>query len=158
MQITLISGGRVPVDFLSPLARQIRAKIGDAEVDQAFVPTTLDIPLAAQQASADSDLVFVFVWAKKLSSLDERVLAKVMDIEIATNVRIIKAWGAPSVGRDKEAAANALAVKWADFIVRWITDPSSFRPGGSESDLDEPDESDEPEGDGDSPARLERLF
>jgi hypothetical protein len=121
----------------------------------------LDIPLAAKEASADSDLIFVFVWAKKLSSLDERMLARVVDIEIETNVRIIKAWGAPAVGRNKEEAADGLAAKWADFIVRWITNPASFRPGeDAKSDADdlEGDEAEEESDEEDSKGGLNSLF
>lgn len=130
MRITLLMGGLVPVDFLAPLARFLRSKMADAEVDQAFLPSVLDLPLAVKEASGDSELVFVFLWSKKLSALDELALGKIVDVELATGVRVLKGWGVvSSASAAGDEAVEKLASRWGQVIVDWVTNPSSFIPG-----------------------------
>lgn len=114
--------------------------MADLEVEQLYVPTVLDLPLAAKEAASEADFVFVFLWVKKPGPLDERVLLKLVDIELSTNVRVFKAWGAPSVGKDPEPVLQKLARKWAAFLTDAIVRPERFVPGyeePSDSDLDD---------------------
>jgi len=138
MKIVLLSDSKSEVNILPKLKEKLLGQIADAEVSQHFVHSPSDLPLKAKQLSQNSKLVFVFSDCEKEDA--RMVVSKLVDIEVQTGTRIIKAIGEEEpeesllpFGLDSGTAepdSNELATKWSKHIITVLFHPEKIVPSG----------------------------
>jgi riboflavin synthase len=90
MKITFVAYKENPVNFFKELAGKLSKKISGLELAERFVPALEDVPEVAQEATEESDFIFVFVVSD--DEEERRMLEhKLIDVELKTSVRILKA-------------------------------------------------------------------
>jgi len=130
MRVLLVSDSNTGINFFPLLEAILRKKVAGIDVRQVFVPFPEDIPAAASREQKDAALVFVFVLFEEMDFKIEALMNKLMDLEIKSKKRIIKAVEEDWVGgMDEirlEQEKNNLAEKWAEFILDSLFRPEKF--------------------------------
>lgn len=131
MNIFLISDSESGINFFPDLKKTLQGKIADAEVKFFFVPAILDIPLKAKELSPKADLVFAFSAFEEFSFAQEMFLEKLVDVELSSGKKILKAvdektWGEEPL--EKENARKELSQKYAEKIIDLLFHCEKFEP------------------------------
>jgi hypothetical protein len=90
MKISLIGCKESPISIFPELARELSKKISGLELEERFAPELEDIPELALESTKESDFIVVFVIAGD-DPLKKIVLEKLIDVELKSKVRILKA-------------------------------------------------------------------
>ncbi|HLD58894.1 MAG TPA: hypothetical protein VI977_04630 [archaeon] len=131
MKICLVSDSKTRINFFPELSDLLAEKIADIETESFFVPFPEDIPAKAKE-SIDEGAETVFVFSSiKDSSKAHMLLSKLIDVEIQTGKKIVKAIekkGFDMKPEAKQGAAQKLAEKWAEFLIDYFYKPELFEP------------------------------
>ena len=133
MRITLLSDLESEVNLFPELTEKLKGEIADIELDEAFVPTRADLPKKALDLAQETDLVFVLsLYQEKTANID-LVIGKLIDVELKTGVSIVKAFEESEIFEmesEEEIALekDALAEKWARFLVKMLFHPDELVP------------------------------
>lgn len=133
MKIALLSDSETGINIFSKLREKLSAKIADAEIEEHFVPSPEDLPLKAKELTESNTLVFVFSLYFEKDSSVEMLVEKLVDIELETGKKIVKAIEESEVGdisteEALEEERERLAEKWTDIIVKILFFPKDFAP------------------------------
>ncbi|MEK6973225.1 MAG: hypothetical protein AABW72_04260 [archaeon] len=132
-KVYLICDSETIVNILPDVAKKLKQEILDIKCTVDYAASRLDIPLKIQQNAVKSDIVFVFVLYPKETSDISILLTKLIDLELELKKPIIKAVKESELEEISDSAElneekNSLAVKWANYILRFIKKPESFSP------------------------------
>lgn len=144
MKVALITSSEQPVYFFPELAAALVERVGDLEVEEYFVPFGFDIPFQAKQCKSCDVVLACYHYDSDQSATAALIIDKLVDVEISTGVKIVKAVEPifdEDLDREEEVAAfkEALVEKWANMILGVLYDPSVFKPT-PEAESDESDE------------------
>ena len=89
MKISFIGYKESSVNIFPELARELSKKISGLELEERFVPDLEDIPELALESTKESDFVIVFALTEEKNVIDP-IKEKLIDVELKTNVRILK--------------------------------------------------------------------
>lgn len=146
MKIALISDSETGVNIFQKIRAAVEEEAADIKMEEAFVPTKLDIPHKALELSGNSDLLFVFSLYSEKDFVIEILLEKLVDVELQTGKKIIKAVEQSELDEiidatEKNTAIDELAEKWASFIIAFLYHPEKFVPQKEEEESEEEFES-----------------
>ena len=134
MRIALLSESHCGIKIFPPLREKLLAQIADAEIEEHFVSSLEDLPLKAKELAKSNELVFVFsLYAEDEKSKADMVVQKLVDIEVATGKKIVKAIEESELedinttGQFEEER-DRLVEKWANLIVKMLFKPEEFAP------------------------------
>lgn len=132
MKISLISDSKTRINFFEELSEKLAEQIADIETEVFFVPFPEDIPAKAKESfeSEEADFVFVFSASEKAAK-KELLLSKLIDVELQTGKKVIKAIEKADFDLKKEAKEKEkqkLAKKWAEFLIDYMYKPELFKP------------------------------
>ena len=138
MKITFIAYKDNPVNFFKELASELSKKISGLELGERFVPLIEDIPEVAQEATEDSD--FIFIFAVTDDDEEKKMLdAKLIDVELKTNVRMLKAIVADEFSdideEEYQIEKDKTVEKYAQMVVDILFNETAFEPQDKEFDL-----------------------
>ena len=68
MKISFIGYKENSINFFTELAKSLSKRISGLELDERFVPFAEDLPIVALEASEESDFIFVFAFARAMST------------------------------------------------------------------------------------------
>lgn len=132
MKVSLISDSESGVNIFPALREKLGEEVADLKFEEAFVPNHLDLPHKALELAENSDLLFVFSLYPKNDFSVEILLEKLVDLELQTGKKIIKAVEELDLEELKEAELDeeltALAEKWSTFILNYLYHPEKFIP------------------------------
>jgi len=133
MKIALVSDSESGVNIFPLLRERLSQEIADVKLEEAFVPTKLDIPHKVLELTQTSDLIFVFCLYSEKDFQVQILLDKLVEIEIKTGTKILKAVEQSEIEEladveEIEAETQALAEKWASFILNYLYNPEKFIP------------------------------
>ena len=130
MKITFIAYKDNPVNFFKELASELSKKILGLELGERFVPLIEDIPEVAQEATEDSDFIFVFAVTE-----DEEIKmleTKLIDVELKTNVRMLKAIVSDEFSdldeEEYQIEKDEAVEKYTQMIVDILFNETAFEP------------------------------
>jgi riboflavin synthase len=130
MKITFIAYKDNPVNFSKELASELSKKISGLELAERFVPQIEDIPEVAQEATEDSDFIFVFAVTE-----DEEIKmleTKLIDVELKTNVRMLKAIVSDEFSdldeEEYQIEKDEAVEKYTQMIVDILFNETAFEP------------------------------
>jgi riboflavin synthase len=131
MKITFIAYKDNPVNFAKELASELSKKISGLELGERFVPQIEDIPEVAQEATEDSD--FIFIFAVTDDGEEKKMLdAKLIDVELKTNVRMLKAIVADEFSdideEEYQIEKDKTVEKYTQMIVDILFNETAFEP------------------------------
>jgi len=89
MKISFIGYKGSSINIFPTLAKELSIKISGLELEERFVPDLEDLPEIALECTKESDFVVVFALTEE-KNLIESIKEKLIDVEIKTNVRILK--------------------------------------------------------------------
>jgi hypothetical protein len=89
MKISFIGNKECSVNIFPGLAKELSKKISGLELEERFAPELEDIPELALESTKESDFVVVFALTEEKNVIDQ-VKEKLIDVELKTNVRILK--------------------------------------------------------------------
>jgi len=89
MKISFVGYKESSVNIFPHLARELSKKISGLELEERFVPDLEDIPEIALECTKESEFIVVFALTDE-KDLVEPIKEKLIDVEIKTNVRILK--------------------------------------------------------------------
>ena len=131
MKISFIGCKESEASIFKELAKALSKRISGLELAERFVPEVADLPFVAMECAKESDFVFVFAFAESAEQA-AYVRDKLIDVEIATETRILKAVVEDEVsGTDEDSyneAKDELVKKYADLIVNILFNESEFEP------------------------------
>ena len=134
MRISLVSDSKTGINFFPQLRSILEKNVADLECDSVFVPFPEDIPGAASALAADAEIIFVFVLYNEMDFKVKALFSKLIDIEMQSDVRIIKAIGEREheqlPGAKLQREKEELAEKWGKFILDCLFKPEAFEPSG----------------------------
>ena len=132
MKIVFISDSQTHVNIFPQLEQKLKAQIADLETETHFVPFIEDIPAKADAASDNADLIFVFVLYEQKDFKIEMLSSKLIDLEMANNVKIIKVIEESDERQmnelEREDSEKELTGKWSKFIINLLYHPEEFKP------------------------------
>ncbi len=133
MKITFLSDSESKVNLFPELSEKIREEIADIDLEEVFVATKEDLPKKALDLSQESDLVFVLSLYAENDPGISMVKEKLIDVELKTGVSIVKAIEESEVfdldsGEEIALEKEALAEKWANFLVKILFHPDQLVP------------------------------
>jgi riboflavin synthase len=138
MKVTLIWFKESPVDIFPELMSVLKKRISGFESDVRFAPFVEDLPELAQEASEDSDFIFVFALVSENRNIG-LVEEKLIDVEIETKTRILKVIredDMSSADRDEFAEEKEQLVdEFAELIVNILFNENKFAPQEPDFDL-----------------------
>jgi len=131
MHICLVSYKNNPLSISKELGKALAKRISGVEVEERFVPLAEDIPVVAMEAAEEADFVFVFALLED-EELVDFLKQKLIDVELATKTRILKAVSEDNFSGTNEEDYNEkkelLVKEYADLIVGILFDEQSFSP------------------------------
>ena len=131
MKISFVGCKETQVSIFKGLAKALSKRISGLELSERFVPEIADLPLVALECAKDSDFVFVFAFAESAEQA-AYVRDKLIDVEIATETRILKAVVEDELSSADETAyedsKEELIKKYADMIVGILFNEREFEP------------------------------
>ena len=98
MKVHFVTTKEQGIDFFPELIALLQAEFPEMVPETYFVPTPLDIPLQAKQCADKADLVVVSFLHDKENKRVEFILRKLVEIELETGTKIIKAFDESEVG------------------------------------------------------------
>jgi len=122
MRIALISDND-SINILQLMQERLALEIADLTIDLFIVPLKNDLPFKAAELTEAFDLIFVFTSFEKESFELSVILQKLIDIELKTGTKIIKAFQEILVEEieDIESEKKRLADKWAELLLTYIS-------------------------------------
>ncbi len=96
MKISLISTKDTQIKIFPELGRALGKNISGLELETRYVPVTIDLPFVALECSKESDFLIVFAMVEEEEEADF-IKKKLIDVELASNTRILKAVEVDSV-------------------------------------------------------------
>jgi len=131
MKISFIGCKENGVDIFPALAKSLSKKISGLELEERFVPAFEDMPLVAEECAVESDFIFAFalVGSEEQASY---IKDKLIDVEIKTETRILKAVEEDSMSNTNEEnydeQKEELVKKYTDLIVNILFNEREFEP------------------------------
>ena len=89
MKISFIGYKESSINIFPALAKELSKKISGLELEERFAPDLEDIPEIALECSIESEFIVVFALTEE-KNLIEPIKEKLIDVEIKSNVRILK--------------------------------------------------------------------
>jgi hypothetical protein len=137
MRVHFVTCREQGIDFFPDLVALLQEEFPEMQPETYYVPTLLDIPLQAKQSADKADLVVVSFLYDKGNKRIEFVLRKLVEIELQTGTKVIKAFEESEVeelltDEDRTKEKEAEAKKWSEFITNVILYPEKFSPEYSE--------------------------
>lgn len=130
MRVLLVSDSSTAINFFPELESILRKKVAGIDVQRVFAWLPEDIPGAVSREMEGCDLVFVFVLFEEMDFKIEALLNKLIDLEIKSKARIVKAieesWIGSMDEMQLEQERHSLAEKWAEFILDCLFKPEKF--------------------------------
>ncbi len=96
MKISLISTKDTFVKVFPALGKALGKNISGLELEERYVPSYFDLPFVAFECAKESDFIIVFALVEEEDEADF-VKKKLIDVEIASDTRILKAVEVDSV-------------------------------------------------------------
>jgi hypothetical protein len=131
MKITLIAYKENSIHFFKEIAQNLSKNISGLVLGERFCESIDEIPVVAQEATEDSDYIFVFVVSddkEEIKLLED----KLIDVELKTKTRIIKAIESDNFSAENEAEydndVDELSDKYSKIIVSTIFNENDFEP------------------------------
>ena len=123
MKISFIGNKESSVNIFPGLAKELSKKISGLELEERFAPELEDIPELALESTKESDFVVVFALTEEKNVIDQ-VKEKLIDVELKTNVRILKEIGDDSFSslseedylEEKDKLIEELSQKIVDIL------------------------------------------
>lgn len=133
MKITFLTDSESRVNVFPALVESLREEIADLEAVEEFVPKKEDLPQRALELVEETDLLFVLTLYSEENKRIQMVLEKLIDVEIKTGIKIIKAFEESEVfelesTEEIELEKSALVEKWSSFLLNYLFNPDSFEP------------------------------
>ena len=133
LKIALLSDSETGIKIFQKLSENLLKKIADAEISEHFVHSVSDLPFKAKQLAASHGLVFVFSLYEEKTKTVEMVLEKLVEIELETGKKIIKALEESELDDINteglfEEERERLASKWVEIIVNTLFNQDKFIP------------------------------
>ena len=137
MKVHFVTSKEQEIDFFPELIALLQQEFPEMQPETYYVPTVLDIPLQAKQCADKADLVVVSFLYDKDNKRIEFVLRKLVEIELETGTKVIKAFEESDIEElltdvDRAKERDAKAAKWSEFITNVILYPEKFSPEYSE--------------------------
>jgi hypothetical protein len=131
MKIAFVGLKENSINFFPELSKALSKRISGLELEERFAPFPEDLPIIAKEVAEDADFIFVYAMIEDESLID-MLKEKLIDVEISTKTRILKAVDADEVsGLDEEeyyAKKEELVIHYADLIVRILFNEEEFEP------------------------------
>jgi hypothetical protein len=131
MKITFIGYKENSINFFPELAKALSKRISGLELEERFVPFAEDLPIVALEASEESDFLFVFALLDDSETVGF-VKKKLIDVELASKTRILKAVDEDEYGGMEEEAyldkKDELVLQFSDLIVSILFNEEAFEP------------------------------
>ena len=131
MRISFIGAKDNPVSVFNELAKGLSKKVSGLELNQRFVPETDDLPIVALEEANESDFVFVFAIIED-GNEKKLIEEKLIDVELKTNTRILKAIEEDSFSDLSEEEyldeKDKLVENYVDMIVGILFNENEFEP------------------------------
>ncbi|MDD4250906.1 MAG: hypothetical protein PHX27_01795 [Candidatus ainarchaeum sp.] len=89
MKISFIGCADNSINIFKAVAGALSKKISGLELNERFVPFVEDLPIVALEETEESDFIFVFVMVEE--NQKNFLIEKLVDVEIKSGVRILKA-------------------------------------------------------------------
>ena len=131
MKITFIGYKDSGVNIFPDLAKALSSKISGLALNERFAALPEDLPFLALESSEESDFIFVFALLDD-EVLAEKIKAELVEVEVKTETRILKAVEEESISDSDEnrflEEKEALVKKYADLIVSILFNENEFEP------------------------------
>ena len=130
MKITFIGYKDSSVDIFPTLGKALKKKISGLELDVRFAPFAEDLPELAREASEESDFIFVFALLSNKANV-EMIEEKLIDVEIETKTRILKAVKEDDMSSEEEdyiMEKENIVEKYLELILGILFNEKSFSP------------------------------
>ena len=131
MKISFIGNKESSVNIFPGLAKELSKKISGLELEERFAPELEDIPELALESTKESDFVVVFALTEEKNVIDQ-VKEKLIDVELKTNVRILKEIGDDSFSslseEDYLEEKDKLIGELSQKIVNILFNENAFEP------------------------------
>ncbi len=128
MKISFIGCKEDSLNIFKELAGELSKKVSGLELNERFVPFLEDLPIVALEESDESDFIFVFALTEE--NRKDFFLKKLIDVEIKTGVRILKAIEIDEFSDlDEEEffeQKDLLVEKYSDLIVNILFNEIEF--------------------------------
>lgn len=130
MKITFIGYKESSVNIFGGLGKALRKKISGLEITERFAPFIEDLPEIAQEATENSDFIFVFALTgekKNIPFIEE----KLIDVELKTKTRILKAMREDEMSREESEfleEKDNLVDEFTDLIINILFNEKGFAP------------------------------
>ncbi|MBN2067547.1 MAG: hypothetical protein JW744_03705 [Candidatus Diapherotrites archaeon] len=132
MKVFLVSDSKTGINFFPELAGLLEKQVAGLRCQPVFVPFPEDVPAAVSKVVNEADLVFVFVLYAEKDFKIEALLSKLIDLEMNSKAKIVKAIEESDVEGLNEMQLSLekqqLAKKWSKFILDCLFNPGSFKP------------------------------
>ena len=137
MKVHFVTTKEQGIDFFPELIALLQEEFPEMVAETYYVPKPLDLPLQAKQCADKADLVVVSYLHDEGNKRVEFILRKLVEIELETGTKIIKAFDKSDVDElltdaDRAAEKEKEAKKWSEFITNVILYPEKFSPEYSE--------------------------
>jgi hypothetical protein len=137
MKISFVGFKDNPVSIFSELAEGLSKKISGLELSERFVPFLEDLPIVALEEANESDFIFVFAVVEE--NKKDFLLDKLIDVEVKTETRILKAIEFDEFSDLEEEEffeqKELLVEKYVDIIVGILFNELEFEPKEKEFGL-----------------------
>jgi len=131
MRIVCISSKDSLYDVINELKEKLEKEIANTDVELHYVQRHLDIPANVLQVK-EADLIFVFVGYEELDLEVKTTMERLVDVDMKTDIRIVKAFEEVGVTEDDEerkVKEKELADKWVAEITSLLFHPERLKPG-----------------------------
>lgn len=112
MRIALVSDAKSNPDFFPGLANELSGQVLGIETTEKVAAFPADIPLEAKRLAANCGAIFVFSEVEQ--ALLPVIIGRLLDIELETGVKIIKA---VRTKRESEGEKEETAAEFAQLII-----------------------------------------
>jgi len=131
MKISFVGYKESGVNIFPDLAKALSGRISGLSLEERFVAFPEDLPFVALECTKESDFVFVFAFVDN-DELAEELKQKLVDVEIKSSTRILKAIEAGGISSAEEdeflEEKEKLVQKYADLIVAVLFNENEFEP------------------------------
>ncbi|MDD3083443.1 MAG: hypothetical protein PHP82_00280 [Candidatus ainarchaeum sp.] len=130
MKISFVGCKEDSINIFKDVAEKLSKKVSGLELNERFVPFLEDLPIVALEETEESDFIFVFVSTNE----DQKsfILEKLVDVELKTGIRILKAIEIDDfsdLGEEEFFEQKDLLVeKYVDLIVNILFNEVEFEP------------------------------
>lgn len=121
MRVFLVGDSKTGIDFFPELESFLLGRVVGLEVQSVIVPFPEDVPAAVKSVLGEADLVFVFVLYEELDFKIKALLNRLVDLEMDSGSKIVKAVEESDLGAltgyALEAKKSRLAEQWGSLIL-----------------------------------------